>query len=101
MSSSWCRWDNTDLILNVTIQPRASRDEIIQDSAGDRLKIRITAPPVDGKANTHLIRFLADVFGVAKSNITLIAGETGRKKRLRIHAPRILPPYIAAAVPDT
>lgn len=87
----WYHWDGADLILAVHLQPRARQDEIV-GAHGDRLKIRITAPPVDGKANAHLIRFLAATCGVAVSAVELIAGTTGRDKRLRIRTPRQLPP---------
>lgn len=75
------------------IQPRARQDEIVGPH-GERLKIRITAPPVDGKANAHLIRFLAGCFGVPVDAVELLAGSSGREKRLRIHAPRRLPEAI-------
>lgn len=87
------RWDGADLILQVRVQPRASRDEWLEPRDG-QLCVRITAPPVDGKANLHLREFLATLFGVAKSHVTLLAGETGRDKRLRIAAPRRLPPGV-------
>ena len=90
MAELACEWQGEDLILRVRVQPKASRDEI-SGLQGDALKVRITAPPVDGKANAHLIKFLAKQFGVAKSSITLISGESGRDKRLRIHAPAKLP----------
>lgn len=90
--SAW-RWQGSDLILELRIQPRASRDEI-SGLHGERLKVRITAPPVDGAANAHLLAFLAKTFGVAKSKVTLLAGETGREKRVRIEQPRQLPPDI-------
>jgi uncharacterized protein (TIGR00251 family) len=61
-------WDGQDLILDLHVQPRASRDEIV-GVIGDRLKVRITAPPVDGKANQHLIAYLAKQFRVAKSDL--------------------------------
>jgi uncharacterized protein (TIGR00251 family) len=91
---AWYRWEGRDLILHVRIQPRASQDTFA-DLQGERLRIRITAPPVDGKANTHLCRFLAEAFQVPKSSITLVAGATSRDKRLRIQAPRRLPAGIA------
>lgn len=84
------RWENDTLFLNVKVQPRASSDELAE-ILGDSLKVRITAPPVDGAANKHLIAFLAKVFKVSKSQITLISGETGRDKRLKIHAPKQWP----------
>lgn len=90
MGAGGYRWDGADLILHVRVQPRASRDEWLEPR-DDRLCIRITAPPVDGKANAHLREFLATLFGVAKSQVTLLAGETGRDKRLRVVAPRRLP----------
>lgn len=84
------RWENDDLLLSIKVQPRASKDELAE-ILGDSLKIRITAPPVDGAANKHLIAFLANVFKVSKSHVTLMSGETGRDKRLRVHAPKQWP----------
>ena len=75
------------LLLDVRVQPRASRDEIVGFQADGRLKIRITAPPVDGKANDHLIRFLADQFAVPLRRIRLVGGENNRNKRIEITAP--------------
>jgi len=85
---------NDDLILDVHIQPRASKDEVVGYHGG-RLKIRISAPPVDGKANRHLIDFLAGLFMVAKRDIILLAGESGRDKRFKIVAPKHLPEFLA------
>ena len=84
-------WDGADLILRIRVQPRASRDEWLEPR-DQRFRARITAPPVDGKANAHLQAFLAKVFGVAKSQVILESGELNRHKRLRIRAPRSLPP---------
>ena len=87
---AWYRWDGDDLVLRLRVQPRARRDEL----AGPRessYRVRITAPPVDGRANAHLVGFLARVFGVARSAITLEAGETSREKRVRIRAPALTP----------
>ncbi len=89
-ATGWYYWEGTDLILQVRVQPRAGRDEITGLQAG-RLRVRLTAPPVDGKANLHLCRFLAEAFAVPPSRVTLIAGATSRDKRLRISAPRHLP----------
>jgi len=87
------RWDGDDLILPILLQPKASRDRIV-GWQGEELKIAITAPPVDGKANAHLIKFLSKQFKVAKRAITLEAGELSRHKRVRIHAPQKLPPEL-------
>lgn len=84
------RWDGADLIVRVLVQPRASREEFA-GLHGDAVKIRLTAPPVDGKANAALIAFLAEAFGVPKRQVTLMQGETGRAKLLRIGAPTRLP----------
>lgn len=97
MSTSAYRWDGTDLILQVRVQPRASRDEWLEPPAADRFRVRVAAPPVDGQANAHLREYLAMLFDVAKSQVTLLTGETGRDKRLRIVAPRRLPPGIGPA----
>ena len=94
MTSSWYRWDGKDLILHLRIQPRAAHDEIA-GPLGNALKIRLTAPPVDGKANEHLRKFLSKQCSVAKSQVTVLSGETSREKRVRIASPRRLPPGIA------
>jgi len=85
------RWDGADLILCVQVQPHASCDEFAGIHAG-AFKIRLTSPPVDGKANAALIAFLAGAFGVARRQVILLRGETGRAKQLRIRAPARLPP---------
>ena len=95
MHPAWYRWDGSDLILHLRIQPRAAKDEIAGPH-GDVLKVRLTASPVDGKANEQLRSFLGDLCGVAKSQVTVISGETGREKRVRIAAPHRLPPGVAA-----
>lgn len=95
MDAGGYRWEGADLILHLRIQPRASRDQWAELLDG-RFRVRITAPPVDGQANAHLREFLAALFGVAKSQVALLAGETGRDKRLRIVAPKRLPPGITS-----
>ena len=69
--------------LHIFIQPKSSKNEIIGPHNG-LLKIKITAPPIDGKANEGLIAFLSDYFDIAKRNIIIIRGETGRKKTLEL-----------------
>lgn len=69
--------------LTLFIQPKASKNEIIGPHNG-ALKIKITAPPVDGKANAALIEFLSDVLEVPKRNIEILKGETGRNKSVEI-----------------
>jgi uncharacterized protein (TIGR00251 family) len=88
--SPWCRWDGEDLILELRVQPRASRDEIAGVHGG-RLRVRLTAPPVDGKANERLRRLLGRAFGVGRTRVAIEAGAAGREKRVRIHHPARLP----------
>ena len=65
------------------IQPGAKRTECA-GMHGEALKIRLAAPPVDGKANDALISFIAKTLGVPKSRVELVSGETSRAKRVRI-----------------
>jgi hypothetical protein len=65
------------------VQPRASRNAIV-GIMGDALKVAITAPPVDGKANEAVVAYLAAVFSVAKSSVVIVSGETGRNKLVAI-----------------
>jgi uncharacterized protein (TIGR00251 family) len=87
------QWDNQDLLLAVHVQPRSSKTEIM-GVYGERLKIKITAPPVDGKANKELVTFLSKIFAVPKSHISLLNGETSREKRFKIQTPRKFPDFI-------
>ena len=70
--------------LAVRITPRASKNEISEILNDGTVKIRLTAPPVEGKANEALISFLAEVIGVPKSKIEIVAGKTGRDKLVSI-----------------
>jgi len=84
------RWDGDDLLLQVKVQPKASRNAL-GELLGDRLKVFLTAPPVDGKANADLIKQLAKEFKVAKGSITIQRGELGREKDLVITRPQRIP----------
>ncbi|MDH5325436.1 MAG: DUF167 family protein [Gammaproteobacteria bacterium] len=86
----WYQWQDDDLLLWVTVQSRAGTDALV-GIHDDALKVKIKAAPVDGKANQHLIKFLAKIFDVAPSHIQLLSGHTNRRKRLRIADPQILP----------
>lgn len=78
------------LLLTLRVQPGAKRTEVA-GSLGDALKIRLAAPPVDGKANEALIAFLAEAFGVPVRNVTLVSGHTSRSKRVRVDGPKRRP----------
>ena len=87
------RWDGDDLVLELRVQPRASADQIV-GVVGDRLRVRVTAPPVDDAANRRVIALLAKEFGVARSRVALIAGAASREKRVRVAAPARLPAWL-------
>ena len=70
------------LIIPVRIIPKSSRNQVIME--GDRIKIKITAPPVEGKANQGLIKFLSKLLGVSKSSIEIISGETSKNKKVSV-----------------
>ncbi len=65
------------------VQPRARRNGFA-GILGDAIKLAITAPPVDGKANQAVVEYLAGLFRVAKSSVVIVAGETGRNKQIAI-----------------
>lgn len=88
------RWDTDCLLLTCRIQPRASRNEFAGLLDGD-LKIRITAAPVDGEANRHLVRFLAKAFGVPQQQVCIIRGGQGRHKTVSIESPQQYPEGIS------
>ena len=69
--------------LRIRLQPRARRNEIVGERAGAVL-IRVTAPPVDGKANDALCRLVAKKVGVAPSRVTVLKGHTARDKTLDV-----------------
>jgi len=69
--------------LTLFIQPKASKNEIIGPHNG-ALKIKITAPPVDGKANAELVEFLSEILDIPKRQIEILKGETGRNKSVEI-----------------
>lgn len=79
----WLRQDGTDVLLALHIQPGAKKTEVAGQH-GDALKIRLAAPPVDGKANDALIAFLAGRLCVPKAHVVLVAGQTSRSKRVRV-----------------
>ena len=73
--------NETSARISVKVKPRASRD-IVEGWVGDILVVRLTSPPVEGAANSSLIRILAKKTGVPRSRITIVSGEKGRSKVL-------------------
>jgi len=69
--------------IDLWVQPRASKTAVV-GLQGDAIKVRVAAPPVDGRANTELVRFLAKRLGVPRSAVEMVRGEKGRRKTVRI-----------------
>lgn len=69
--------------VKVHVVPRASKTEIV-GLQGESLKVRLQAPPVDGKANAALCEFFADLAGVPKRQVSVVAGQTSREKTILI-----------------
>ena len=69
------------LVFKLMVQPRSSKNAVV-GLHGDALKIKLTAPPVEGKANRACIGFLAKCLGVAKSDIAIVSGHSGRTKQV-------------------
>ena len=86
----WRREDGDALILALHVQPGSKRTEVA-GTFGDALKVRLAAPPVDGRANAELVRWLAAAFGVPKRHVTLLRGAASRDKSVRVMAPALRP----------
>jgi hypothetical protein len=79
----WLKEHEDGVIVEVVLQPRASRNEVA-GIQGERLKIKVTSPPIEGMANKKLCEFLADLLGIGKQRVQVVAGQTGRIKRVKI-----------------
>jgi uncharacterized protein (TIGR00251 family) len=87
------RWEAGALVLPVRVQPRARR-LALGPVIDNRIKLALTAPPVDGKANHQARAALAEAFGVSMSRVILVQGESSRDKLFRIVEPACLPALI-------
>lgn len=85
MMEKFYRWNGKDLILELQIQTKATKDAIIGEH-NNRLKISITAAREAGKANSHLIKFLAKYFGIPQKQVQIIKGHTNKYKSVVISA---------------
>jgi uncharacterized protein len=81
MIGDWLRDSADGVILQVLVQPRATRNEVV-GVQGEELKIRLTSPPVEGAANRLCCDYLAGLCGVPRSQVTLLTGQRSRHKRL-------------------
>ncbi len=82
--SNYLRADNEGVVLALHVQPRASKNQILGLHDGN-IKLAVTAPPADGKANRAVIALLASFFKIPKSAVTIKSGQQGRKKRIFLH----------------
>lgn len=80
---SWLQEANDGVTLTVKATPRANKNEIA-GADDDWLRVRLKAPPVDGKANEALVKFFAETFGVSKGAVAIVSGDTARLKRVHI-----------------
>jgi uncharacterized protein (TIGR00251 family) len=83
--------------FSVRVAPRSSKEEVAGYEGGV-LRIRLNAPPVEGKANEALARFLAKALGIPRGSVTLVAGEKGRSKIVRIEG-KTAEEVLAALIP--
>lgn len=96
---AWHCQQGNDLILQVRIQPRASRDEFA-GILNHQIKIRITAAATDNQANKHLIDFLAKQFRVGKNRISITQGSKSRNKTIRIEDVDTLPTLLQSLLTE-
>ena len=85
------------LTFAVRVVPRASKSEIVGAHDG-ALKVRISAPPVDGAANAELVKVLAKHFGVARSEVEIVGGQTSKTKQVKIPAVENLKAILQAKI---
>ncbi len=84
MTAPWLKQEiSGHFILTLHIQPGAKKSGVAGPH-GDALKIRLAAPPIDGKANDCLIELIADMLRVTRFQVELISGATSRRKRIRV-----------------
>lgn len=88
--ASWFWINGEQLLLAVYAQPGAKRTEV-QGLHGDALKIRVAAPPLEGRANDEIRRFLADILAVPLRDVELVSGDKSRSKRFSIRRGRVDP----------
>lgn len=94
MKKPFCTWEGDTLILNILGTPNAKKDAIGKVK-GQQLCVSVTAVPRAGRATDHMVRFLAEEFGVPVSAIEVVFGRMNVNKQLRIKAPQKLPAAIS------
>jgi uncharacterized protein (TIGR00251 family) len=91
----WWTPDEDGLVVTLRVVPGARRSEVI-DASGEQLRVRIAAPAVDDKANVELQRFVAELFGVRRSAVTLRRGHRSRDKVVHVSGASTPPPSLRA-----
>lgn len=92
---AWLQLRDQGVVIHLLVQPRASKNEVV-GAQGDELKVRLTSPPVEGAANRLCCEYIAKRLGLAKSAVTLEAGESSRHKRLFL--PGVSPAEVLSAL---
>ena len=87
---SWYRREGDAITLTLHVQPGAKRSEV-SGLHGEALKIRLAAPPIEGRANEALLRFIADCFNVPLRNVELKQGAQSRHKRVEVRGSTVEP----------
>ena len=82
--AAWLEERGDAVVLRIHAQPRAKKSEVAGPTAEGFLKVRLAAPPVEGKANRELLRFLADALGVSPRRLELVGGEKSTRKRVQV-----------------
>ena len=83
---SYLRLDKTgDVVVDIHVIPNASRTQA-EGTHDGALRVRLHAPPVDGKANLALMAWVAETLGVPKRDVTLLRGQTSKRKQLQVRA---------------
>ncbi len=85
MSALWLSRTKAGIRIAVQVSPNARKSEIVSGD-GDTLRIKLQAPPVDGKANDALVQFLAKKLQIPRKQVTITHGQTNRRKLLEITA---------------
>jgi uncharacterized protein (TIGR00251 family) len=93
MQSSWYRRNGEVITLTLHVQPGAKRNEIV-GLHSDALKVKLAAPPIEGRANEALLKFIAELFDVPLRNTQLLKGGQSRHKVVEIISSNINPPSL-------
>lgn len=90
MHENWYSRQDNIVTVSIYVQPNA-KNNVVVGLYGDALKIKLATPPIEGRANEALIKFLAQIFEIPKSSIRLTRGHTSRHKVLQIYGSQVDP----------